>query len=182
MKDGVKLPIPTMKSRDSSPDAQRYTYRILGDELHKKKVLIVGYGGIGMEAGTGAASLFRWRSFVSRAPRNRVCRAMGDLAKLLPDADVVVLLVPLTEHTRGLMNAEMLGRMKTGALLINAARGTVVDTEALLAQLNARRIHAVLDVMDPEPLPTGHPLWSAPNCFITPHVGCVRDRVCGSRV
>ena len=96
--------------------------------------------------------------------------AFGDLAGLLPEADVVVLLVPLTSTTRGLMNADMLARMKPGALLVNAARGPVVATDALVEQLEARRIHAVLDVTDPEPLPKGHPLWSAPNCFLTPHV------------
>lgn len=170
VKDGKKLPIPPNEVSDSSPDAQIYTYRILGDELHKKKVLIVGYGGIGVELERILQPFQVEIVRIARTARPGV-HAMGDLAGLLPDADVVVLLVPLTEHTRGLMNSDMLGRMKSGALLINAARGTVVDTEALLAQLNARRIHAVLDVTDPEPLPTGHPLWSAPNCFITPHVG-----------
>lgn len=144
-------------------------YRVLGDELVAKKVLIVGYGGIGAEVermlGPFGVEILR----VARTAKPDV-RAIGDLPDLLPIADVVVLLVPLTDATRGLFDADMLGRMKDGALLVNAARGPVVETAALLAQLQARRIHAVLDVTDPEPLPKGHPLWSAPNCFITPHV------------
>ncbi len=156
-------------SNDSAPDGRQYSYRILGDELHKKKVLIVGYGGIGTEVERLLQVFHVDIVRVARTAKPGVS-AIGDLAKLLPEADVAVLLVPLTEQTRGLMNAEMLGRMKAGALLVNAARGTIVDTNALLAQLQARRIHAVLDVMDPEPLPKEHPLWTAPNCFITPHV------------
>ncbi len=144
-------------------------YRILNDELVNKKVLIVGYGGIGAEVERLIQAFDVEVLRVARSAREGVS-AIGDLGKILPEADVVVLLVPLTPETRGMMNAEMLGRMKPGALLINAARGPVVDTDALLAQLHARRIRAVLDVMSPEPLPKGHPLWSAPDCFITPHV------------
>ncbi|MGH9615847.1 MAG: 2-hydroxyacid dehydrogenase [Acidobacteriaceae bacterium] len=151
------------------PRSNLHSYRILGDELYGKRVLIVGYGSI------GAAVERLLRAFnvevtrVSRTAKPGIS-AMGDLAGFLPEADVVVLLVPLTSETRGLMNADMLRRMKPGALLVNAARGPVVDTGALLRQLESRRIHAVLDVTDPEPLPAEHPLWSAPNCFITPHV------------
>ncbi len=144
-------------------------YRILGDELATKKVLIVGYGGIGAELERLLKAFDVEVLRVARTAKDGVS-AIGDLGKLLPNADVVVLLVPLTTETRALMNASTFALMKHGALLVNAARGPVVDTNALLAQLNARRIHAVLDVMDPEPLPKGHPLWSAPNCFITPHV------------
>ncbi len=156
-------------SRDPTANGRQYSYRILGDELHKKRVLIVGYGGIGKEVERLLQAFSVEILRVARTAKPGVS-AMGDLAKLLPIADVVVLLVPLTEQTRGLMNAEMLRRMKAGALLVNAARGTIVDTDALLAELQAQRIHAVLDVTEPEPLPPGHPLWSAPNCFITPHV------------
>jgi phosphoglycerate dehydrogenase-like enzyme len=84
---------------------------------------------------------------------------------------VVVLIVPLTEETRGLMGAKEIGLMKPGALLVNAARGPVVETDALVAALQEGRIRAALDVTDPEPLPVGHPLWTAPNCLITPHIG-----------
>lgn len=144
-------------------------YRILGDELEGKKVLIVGYGGIGAEVERFLKPFDVEFMRIARTAKPGVA-AISDLADFLPDADIVVLLVPLTDQTRGLMNAAMLGRMKPGSMLVNAARGPVVDTEALVRQLHARRIHAVLDVMDPEPLPKGHSLWSAPNCFITPHV------------
>ena len=93
-----------------------------------------------------------------------------DLPDLLPAADIVVILLPLTASTRGLVNADVLLRMREGALLVNGSRGGVVDTDALMAALGAGRIRAALDVTDPEPLPDGHPLWSLPGVLITPHV------------
>jgi phosphoglycerate dehydrogenase-like enzyme len=93
-----------------------------------------------------------------------------ELPRLLPEADVVVLIVPVTPQTRGMVDARFLAAMKDGALLVNAARGVVVDTDALLAELSSGRLRAALDVTDPEPLPEGHPLWSAPGVLITPHV------------
>ncbi len=89
----------------------------------------------------------------------------------MPAADVIVLIVPLTPETHRLIDADAMARMKQGALLVNAARGPVVDTDALVSALNEKRIRAALDVTDPEPLPAGHPLWSAPNLLLTPHVG-----------
>ncbi|HET9100797.1 MAG TPA: 2-hydroxyacid dehydrogenase [Acidobacteriaceae bacterium] len=151
------------------PKTSVHSYRILADELHGKKVLIVGYGGIGAELERLLRVFDVEVVRVARTAKPGVS-AFGDLASLVPEADVVVLLVPLTDSTRGMMNADMLARMKPGGLLVNAARGPVVDTNALLQQLQAGRIHAVLDVTDPEPLPKGHALWSAPNCFITPHI------------
>lgn len=144
-------------------------YRVLGDELISKKVLIVGYGGIGNEL---ERMLQPFRVEILRVARTAKpgVHSIAELKKLLPAADIVVLLVPLTDSTRGMFNAEMLRSMKDGALLVNAARGPVVETDALVAELQARRLHAALDVTDPEPLPKGHPLWSAPNCFLTPHV------------
>jgi phosphoglycerate dehydrogenase-like enzyme len=97
--------------------------------------------------------------------------AVSELHRLLPEADVVVLIVPLTDETKGLIGAVEIGLMKRGALLVNAARGPVVVTDALVEALVEKRIRAALDVTDPEPLQVGHPLWSAPNCLITPHVG-----------
>jgi phosphoglycerate dehydrogenase-like enzyme len=158
--------VDTPKHADSS----RLPYRILGDELATKKVLIVGYGGIGAELERLIQAFDVEIVRVARTAKEGIS-PIEDLEKLLPAADVVVLLVPLTPATRGMMNAATLGKMKPGALLVNAARGPVVDTDALVMELNAGRIHAVLDVTDPEPLPAGHPLWEAPNCFITPHVG-----------
>jgi phosphoglycerate dehydrogenase-like enzyme len=90
---------------------------------------------------------------------------------LLPDADVVVLVVPLTEETRGLVDAGFLAAMKDGALLVNVARGAVVDTSAVVAALHAGRLHYATDVAEVEPLPEDHPLWDAPNLLVSPHVG-----------
>ncbi|WP_189218721.1 MULTISPECIES: 2-hydroxyacid dehydrogenase [Streptomyces] len=143
--------------------------------LADKSVLIVGYGSI------GAAIEDRLVPFelerVARVARSERTTARGSvhpltrLPQLLPEADVVILSTPLTETTRGLVNAGFLARMKDGALLVNVARGPVVDTDALLAELGSGRITAALDVTDPEPLPAGHPLWHAPGVLISPHVG-----------
>ena len=145
-------------------------YRLLGDDLAGKTVLIVGYGSI------GAAIERRLKPFevgilrVARSAREPEVAAVSELHGLLPKADIVVMIVPLTDETRGLIGAEEIALMKRGALLVNAARGPVVDTSALVAALEERRIRAALDVTDPEPLPEGHRLWMAPNCLITPHV------------
>jgi phosphoglycerate dehydrogenase-like enzyme len=139
-------------------------------ELHGSRVLIVGYGSI------GAAIEQRLLPFgvdverVARSARDGVHPVKG-LPELLPEADVVVLIVPLTTETRGLVDAGFLEHMKEGALLVNAARGPVVDTDALVRALTEGRVRAALDVTDPEPLPEGHPLWSTPNTLITAHVG-----------
>lgn len=138
--------------------------------LADRTVLIVGYGSV------GAAVERRLHGFevdvrrVARTPRDGV-HGMGDLPDLLPAADVVILIVPITDETRGMVDADFLARMKRGALLVNVARGPVVDTEALVAALRAGQVSAALDVTDPEPLPAGHPLWSAPNLLVSPHVG-----------
>ena len=96
---------------------------------------------------------------------------MTPIALMKSSTDVVVLIVPGTDQTTGLFDAAMLARMKDGALLVNVSRGSVVETDALLAELQGRRIHAALDVVDPEPLPAEHPLWRAPNLLLVPHVG-----------
>jgi phosphoglycerate dehydrogenase-like enzyme len=142
----------------------------LAPELTGKRVLIVGAGAIGsaLERRIVAceASVIR----VARTARDGV-HSVDDLPKLLPEADVVVLLLPLTDETRGLVDADFLAWMRDGALLVNAARGPVVATDALVTELSTGRISAALDVTDPEPLPPGHPLWSMPNVLLTPHVG-----------
>ncbi|GAA5031211.1 2-hydroxyacid dehydrogenase [Streptomyces siamensis] len=143
--------------------------------LADKSVLIVGYGSIGAAIEDRLAPFEVAR--VARVARSERTMARGlvhpltELPALLPEADVVVLSTPLTEDTRGLVDAEFLSRMKDGALLVNVARGPVVDTKALLAELESGRLTAALDVTDPEPLPQGHPLWHAPGVLISPHVG-----------
>ncbi|RSS83058.1 2-hydroxyacid dehydrogenase [Streptomyces sp. WAC06614] len=145
------------------------------EALADKVVLIVGYGAVG-EAIEDRLVPFECARVlrVARSGRTTVrgpVHALADLPDLLPGADVVILCTPLTEQTRGLAGAEFLARMKDGALLVNVARGPVVDTGALLAELREGRLRAALDVTDPEPLPAGHPLWHAPHVLITPHVG-----------
>lgn len=143
--------------------------------LADKNVLIVGYGSIGsaIEDRLTPFELAR----VARVARSERTTERGpvhpltELPALLPESDVVILSTPLTEATRHLVDAEFLARMKDGALLVNVARGPVVDTKALLAELESGRITAALDVTDPEPLPPGHPLWQAPGLLISPHAG-----------
>jgi phosphoglycerate dehydrogenase-like enzyme len=146
-------------------------YQILGEDLEGKTVLIVGYGSIGaaIEARLTPFGLKFLR--IARSAREGSVHPIADLHRLLPEADVVVLIVPLTAETKGLISSVELGLMKRGALLVNAARGPVVETNALVAALQQHTLRAALDVTDPEPLPAGHPLWSAPNCLITPHIG-----------
>jgi len=138
-------------------------------ELTGCTVLIVGHGSI------GRATERRLRLFdvnlirVASQPRRGV-HGTGELAHLVAEADIVVVLLPLTEATRGLVGRELIARMRPGALLVNAARGAVVDTAALTEAVLAGRIRAALDVTDPEPLPADHPLWRAPGVLITPHV------------
>ncbi|WP_308012352.1 2-hydroxyacid dehydrogenase [Actinacidiphila acidipaludis] len=142
--------------------------------LADRRVLIVGYGSIGAAV---EDRLLPFECEVTRVARSArttgrgPVHALEDLPGLLPSADVVVLTTPLTEQTRGLVNAPFLAAMKDGALLVNVARGPVVDTKALLAETESGRLTAALDVTDPEPLPPGHPLWHAPGVLVSPHVG-----------
>ncbi|MGN6783459.1 MAG: 2-hydroxyacid dehydrogenase [Marmoricola sp.] len=141
-----------------------------GDSLADKHVLIVGYGQIGAAIEERLTPFECTVTRVARSGRGGV-HGVGELPDLLPAADVVILVMPGTRETLRLFDAAMLARMRDGALLVNVARGTVVDTDALLAELRSGRLRAALDVTDPEPLPEGHPLWSAPGVLITPHVG-----------
>ena len=134
------------------------------------RVLMVGAGDIGQEIGRMLSGFDCALTWVARTAREGV-HGTDELPALLPHADVVVVIVPVTDETTGLVDAAFLAAMPDGALLVNAARGVVVDTGALLAELTAGRLRAALDVTDPEPLPEGHPLWSAPGLLLTPHVG-----------
>lgn len=135
-----------------------------------KHVLIVGYGSIGAAVERRLAGWEITIDRIARHPRQGV-RPVTELHEALEKADVVVILLPVTDATRHLVDADFLKSMKDGALLVNAARGPIVDTDALLAELTSGRISAALDVTDPEPLPPGHPLWKAPGLLLTPHVG-----------
>lgn len=156
--------------RDQEQQIWPGSYDEVDDSLADRTVLILGYGAIG-EALERRLTGFECDVIrVARRERDGV-HPISELPELLPRADVVVLLTPATAETKRMVDAKFLASMKDGALLVNVARGVVVDTEALLTELGTRRIRAALDVTDPEPLPAGHPLWSAPNVLINPHRG-----------
>jgi phosphoglycerate dehydrogenase-like enzyme len=148
--------------------AGRWSYRFT-DCLAGKSVLIVGYGSIGQAVERRLAGFDVQVQRVARSARDGVS-PVSDLPALLPTADVVILLAPVTSATVGMVDATFLAAMKDGALLINAARGVLVVTDDLVAEVSSGRLSAAMDVTDPEPLPPGHPLWSLPNVLITPHV------------
>jgi Phosphoglycerate dehydrogenase and related dehydrogenases len=150
--------------------AQRRWDRVVTDELAGKRVLVVGAGDIGEHIVRRLEPFEVTLTLVARRSRPGV-HAVDRLPDLLPEADVVILIVPLTEATTGMVDASFLALMPDGALLVNAARGPVVDTDALLAELSTGRLRAALDVTDPEPLPADHPLWTAPGLLLTPHTG-----------
>ena len=147
----------------------RWSYRFT-DCLAGKTVLIVGYGSIGQAVERRLAGFEVHIRRVARTARSGVS-PVSELPDLLPAADVVILLAPVTPRTVGMVDAAFLARMKDGALLVNAARGVLVVTDDLVAEVASGRLAAAVDVTDPEPLPPGHPLWTLPNVLITPHVG-----------
>jgi phosphoglycerate dehydrogenase-like enzyme len=136
-------------------------------ELQGATVLVVGFGSIGRALEARLERFGVTVVGVARHARDGV-HAVDDLPELIGQADVVVALAPLTEDTKGLFDAGLLRRMRDGALLVNAGRGAVVDTGALVTELESGRLRAVLDVVDPEPLPDDHPLWDLA-LAITPH-------------
>lgn len=138
-------------------------------DLHGARVLIVGAGSIGEAVATRTEAFGAEIVRVARTPRDGV-HGPDELDRLLPTADAVVLLVPLTDDTKGLLDAEALACLPDGAVVVNASRGAVIDQAALERELRAERLRAVLDVTDPEPLPADHSLWDAPGLIITPHV------------
>ncbi|MGY1833604.1 2-hydroxyacid dehydrogenase [Blastococcus sp. SYSU DS0510] len=150
-------------------DANRWTFSTQRS-LVGARVLVIGAGDIAAAVGRMLEGFDVRLTYVARRPREGV-RTVAELPELLPEADVVVLLVPLTPETTGMVDARFLAAMPDGALLVNAARGPVVDTAALLAELTSGRLRAAVDVTDPEPLPEEHPLWRAPNLLLTPHIG-----------
>jgi phosphoglycerate dehydrogenase-like enzyme len=142
--------------------------------LADRRVLVVGYGAIGAEIANRFEAFKCDVTVVARTAREqdgRQVHAFDTLPSLVPNADVLVLITPLTPETTGLVDAELLAALPDGALVVNVARGKVLDTDALVAELRSERLFAGLDVTDPEPLPAGHPLWTTPNTVLTPHVG-----------
>lgn len=150
-------------------DAGQWRHR-RWESLADATVLIVGYGGIGAAVDRRLAGFEVEVLRVAQRPRPGVA-GVAELPELLSRADIVVICVPLTAATRGMVDAGFLARMRDGALLVNVARGAVVDTGALVAEVAGGRLRVALDVTDPEPLPAGHPLWTAPEVLLSPHVG-----------
>ena len=140
------------------------------DALADKRVLIVGYGGVGTAVERRLAGFEVEVVRVAHSARPGVA-PIEALPDLLAEVDVVILTLPLTAQTRGLVDQAFLARMRDGALLVNVARGSIVDTRALFVELTSGRLRAALDVTDPEPPPAGHPLWTVRNLLLSPHVG-----------
>jgi phosphoglycerate dehydrogenase-like enzyme len=143
--------------------------------LADRTVLILGYGNIGQAVERRLVgfevNIIRVATTARTDDEGREIHGQDELSALLPIADVVIVIMPQTPATTKLINADFLARMKDGAVLVNVARGAIVDTDALLAEVTTGRISAALDVTDPEPLPSDHPLWTAPGVLISPHVG-----------
>jgi phosphoglycerate dehydrogenase-like enzyme len=145
---------------------------VMHEELTGKTVLLVGYGSIGQEIERMLAPFNVQLVRVARSARtDPTVRPVSELDSLLPSAEVIILILPSTAESHHLIGAPQLVLMRQGTLLVNAARGPIVDTDALVDALKVGHIRAALDVTDPEPLPQGHPLWTCPNLLLTPHVG-----------
>jgi glyoxylate reductase len=154
---------------------------MLGREIHDATLGIVGLGRIGAQVAKRARGFDMSLLYHNRNPRPAIAEPLGaryvSLELLLSSSDYVVLTVPLTPQTTRLIGREQLAKMKPTAILINVARGSVVDTDALTEALASRRIYAAaLDVTDPEPLPRDHPLVRLPNVTITPHLGSATEQ------
>lgn len=139
------------------------------ETLIDKKVLVIGAGDLGTQLERRLTACDATTTLVGMRAREGV-HGVDELPALLGEHDAVVLMVPLTPATEGMVDAAFLAGMRDGAVLVNAARGKVVDTGALVAELAAGRLRAALDVTEPEPPPPGHPLWTVPNLLLTPHV------------
>ncbi|MGQ3382311.1 2-hydroxyacid dehydrogenase [Glutamicibacter sp. TV12E] len=154
---------------------ERQWSRTWTGSLRGSNVVLLGAGGVSSEIRARLLP-FKPAELTSFARTERVHEqgypiySLDPLLAFLPTADVVIVALPHTRETEQLIDAKFLSAMKDGSLLVNVGRGPIVDTEALLPELQSGRLHAALDVTDPEPLPANHALWSAPNCIITPHM------------
>lgn len=148
---------------------ERRWYQHRTDTLAGKRILGIGAGDLGIELRRRVEAFDATLTLVGTTARDGV-HGVDELPRLLGEFDVVVLMVPVTDQTIGMVDTEFLAKMADGAVLVNVARGPIVRTEALLAELVSGRLRAALDVTDPEPLPPDHPLWSAPGLLLTPHV------------
>lgn len=144
------------------------------ESLADRRVLLIGYGGVGRAVEARLAPFeVEVRRVASRARSDErgFIRGIDELPALLPNSDIVIVGVPLTDSTTGLVDADFLAALPDGALVVNIARGRVADTDAIIAEAESGRLRFALDVTDPEPLPAGHPLFALPNVLVSPHVG-----------
>jgi phosphoglycerate dehydrogenase-like enzyme len=147
----------------------------LTDTLDDKRVTILGYGSIGEAIERRLAGFDVTVTRVARSGRDGV-HPVAELDGLLEETDILVILVPLDDRTRGLVSRERLAALPDHALVVNAARGGIIDEPALLEELTAGRLRAALDVSEPDPLPADHPLRNAPGLFYTSHVAATTRR------
>ncbi|WP_462417940.1 2-hydroxyacid dehydrogenase [Kytococcus sp. Marseille-QA3725] len=180
----LALTLVALRSLETLRDAQvagvwekRTTpeWRARQTSLHEARVLVVGYGAIGKAIARRAAAFGAHVEAMATSARpgdENVCavHAVEELHQLLPDFDVVILITPLTAETKGLIGREEMALMPQGSVLVNVARGPVVDTDALVEAAGSGHLRAAVDVTAPEPLPEGHPLFTTPGVFLTPHV------------
>jgi phosphoglycerate dehydrogenase-like enzyme len=150
-------------------DAQKWD-RPVWPGLIGQRVLLIGVGGIGREFEKRVAGFDALLTRVARTARDDI-HGIDELPDLLPRADIVVLAIPLNDETRGLVDTAFLELLPHGALVVNVSRGPIVDTDALVDHVRRGAVRSALDVVDPEPLPTGHPLWSLPGSLLSPHLG-----------
>jgi phosphoglycerate dehydrogenase-like enzyme len=168
----VLLTLSALRDMPRSFKAQqdRHWETYFARSLADKTVLLIGYGNVGKAAEKRLLGFGCKVIPVARTARDHV-HAISELPNVIPTADVVMLIVPNNPGTVNLVDAKFLASMKDDSVLVNVARGVVVDTDALVAELKTGRISAALDVTEPEPLPADHPLWSLPNVIITSHNG-----------
>ncbi len=150
--------------------SKRVWSHVRTDSLDGQRILLVGYGAIGAAIERRLVPFGARVSRVSRTPREGVSE-LRELPVLAQSADILVICIALHPSTRGLVGQAVLSALPEGALVVNVARGPVVDAAALAGQLRAGRLRAALDVTDPEPLPADRPEWTLPNVLITPHIG-----------
>jgi len=150
--------------------SRRQWHHLRTDSLDGKRVLLVGYGRIGQGIEQRLAPFGAQITRTSRTARDGVA-TLAHLPRLAADADILVVCIALTPGTTGLISGEVLAALPAGALVVNVARGPIIDAAALAGHLADGRLRAALDVTDVEPLPADRPEWAMPNVLITPHVG-----------
>jgi D-2-hydroxyacid dehydrogenase (NADP+) len=150
--------------------------------IQGKTMLVLGLGGIGSQIALRANAMGMRVIATRNSSRTgpdyvEYVGLSSEMNELAAQADVVVNALPLTSSTRGIVDAVFFDSMKNGSYYISVGRGPTTDTDALIAAIESKKLHgAGLDVTDPEPLPSGHPLWSAPNVIITPHRSSLSER------